>query len=296
MSQLNQIFTLEEAAQQFHQELSARNRSPETLRAYLGDLRLFFHWLHENNVVIKGVGQVERQDITEYLSHLGSRGVSGLSRSRKLAAIREYFRFLTDDLGVLDHSPADGITTPKKEKTPRTFLRTDEYSRMLSLAGAHPRDFCILTVFLQTGIRVSELCELRVSDIDIKGRTLLVRQGKGMSGRTIPLEKKAIQALTTWIAARPHQLGDHLFLNRFGEPIAERGVRRIVVKYREQAGITRAASCHSLRHTCATFKAEKGVTAFQLQQLLGHKRLDTTQIYVHLGQQSLRKVMEATSL
>jgi site-specific recombinase XerD len=296
MNQAKRLPTIEEAIEHFRQELAARNRSPETLRAYLGDLRLFIEWLHENNVVAERVDQVERQDITEYLAHLGSRGISGLSRSRKLAAIREYFRFLADDLGILDRSPAEGIATPKKEKTPRTFLRPDEYSRMLSLAGAHPRDFCILTIFLQTGIRVSELCELRLDDIDIKGRALLVREGKGMSGRTIPLEKKAIQALTTWISARPDQLDDYLFLNRFGEPLVERGVRRIVVKYRELAGITRAASCHSLRHTCATFKAEKGVTAFQLQQLLGHKRLDTTQIYVHLGQQNLRKVMEATSL
>jgi integrase/recombinase XerD len=296
MHRQNQIPSLEEAIEQFRQELGARNRSPETLRAYLGDLRLFIRWLRENNVVIERVDQVERQDITEYLAHLGSRGVSGLSRSRKLAAIREYFRFLTDDLELLGRSPAEGISTPKKEKTPRTFLRGEEYSRMLSLAGAHPRDFCILTVFLQTGIRVSELCELRLDDIDVKGRVLLVREGKGMSGRTIPLEKKAIQALTNWMAARPDTLDDHLYLNRFAAPLVERGARRIVVKYREAAGITRAASCHSLRHTCATFKAEKGVTAFQLQQLLGHKRLDTTQIYVHLGQQNLRKVMEATSL
>src|SRR4051812_33036653 len=221
MNQHNRIPTLEEAVEQFHQELSAKNRSTETLRAYLGDLRLFIRWLHENTIVAERVDQVERQDIPEYLAHLGSRGVSGLSRSRKLAAIREYFRFLTDDCGVLDRSPAEGISTPKKEKTPRTFLLTDEYSRMLSLAGVHPRGFCFLTVFLQTGIRVSELCELRLDDIDVRGRTLLVREGKGMNGRTIPLEKKAVQALTTWLAARLDTLDDHVFLNRFGEPLVE---------------------------------------------------------------------------
>src|SRR5215203_944657 len=140
MNQHNRILTLEEAIEQFHQELSAKNRSPETLRAYSGDLRLFIRWLHENSIVAERVDQVERQDITEYLAHLGSRGVSGLSRSRKLAAIREYFRFITEDLELLERSPAEGVATPKKEKTPRTFLRTDEYTRMLSLAGANPRD------------------------------------------------------------------------------------------------------------------------------------------------------------
>src|ERR671936_752517 len=85
-------------------------------------------------------------------------------------------------------------------------------------------------------------------------------------------------------------------INYKGEPISERGIRKLVVKYRKDAGITKRASCHTLRHTFATYKAEKGVSPFQLQQWLGHANLNTTQIYVHLGKQNAKKIMEQTSL
>lgn len=239
---------------------------------------------------------MERADITEYLASLAARGISGLSRARKLAAIREFFRYLVDQVGELSKSPADGIPTPKKEKNSRTWLISDEYSRMLSLAGGNPRDYAILQVFLQTGLRVGELIDLKVDDADFTARLLQVR-GKGMVSRDIPLEKKAIQALRSWLAVRPDDVEyPHLFLNRYGEPISERGVRKLVVKYRIAAGIAKRASCHSLRHTMATYKAEQGVNPFQLKEWLGHARLDTTQIYVHLSKRSGRKVMERTSL
>jgi site-specific recombinase XerD len=87
-----------------------------------------------------------------------------------------------------------------------------------------------------------------------------------------------------------------VFLNYQGEPISERGIRKLVVKYRKEAGITKKASCHTLRHTFATYKAEKGVSAYQLQQWLGHANLNTTQIYVHLGKQNSKKIMQDTNL
>jgi len=165
------------------------------------------------------------------------------------------------------------------------------------LPGAgNPRDYAILQVFLQTGIRVSELCNLSLSNIDLDARVLRVSVGKGMVAREIELEKKGIQAIKSYLVVRPQGLYDQLFLNKDGEPISERGVRWLVVKYREQAGITKKASCHSLRHTFATYKAERGVSPFQLKEWLGHANLNTTQIYVHMGRQNAKKVMEATSL
>jgi integrase len=188
------------------------------------------------------------------------------------------------------------VETPKKERGVRAFLRPDEYRAMLALAGGNPRDYAILQVFLQTGVRVSELCNLRLDDVDVEGRTLRVTSGKGMVARDIELEHKAILAVRSWRAVRPPSSDDHLFLNRFGEPLGERSVRRVVVKYRGKAGITKRASCHSLRHTFATVKAEKGVSPFQLKEWLGHANLNTTQIYVHMARQNAKKVMEATSL
>src|SRR5207248_10417325 len=124
---------------------------------------------------------------------------------------------------------------------------------------------------------------LTLRDIDFIKPSITVR-GKGNAQREIALEKKGIQALRSYLAVRPVPEGssERLFLNYQGEPISERGVRKLVVKYTKAAGSTKKASCHTLRHTFATYKAEKGVSPFQLQQWLGHANLNTTQIYVHL--------------
>lgn len=163
------------------------------------------------------------------------------------------------------------------------------------MAGGSPRDYAILQVFLQTGIRVRELAGLTLDDIDLVNYFLKVR-GKGQVEREIELEKKGVQALKNYLSLRPESLSNILFLNYKGEPISERGIRKLVVKYKEKAGITKKASCHALRHTFATYKAERGVSPFQLQKWLGHANLNTTQIYVHLGKQNAKKAMEQTSL
>jgi integrase/recombinase XerC len=150
-------------------------------------------------------------------------------------------------------------------------------------------------VFLQTGIRVSELAHLTVAHVDLQKPAITV-QGKGGTEREIVLEKKGVQALRNYLAVRPQSLSDHVFLNYQASPISERGIRKLVVKYTKGAGITKRASCHTLRHTFATYKAEKGVSPFQLQQWLGHANLNTTQIYVHLGKHNAKKIMEQTSL
>ncbi len=156
------------------------------------------------------------------------------------------------------------------------------------MAGSTLRDYAILQVFLQTGIRVSELCSLTLSDVDLADRTLTIRQGKGMADRTIELEKKGLQTLRNSLRSRPQRLSDALFLNYQAEPISERGVQKLLAKYVKLAGITKKISPYSLRHTFATYKAERGVSPNQLQQWLGHRNLNTTQIYVHLGKQNSR--------
>jgi site-specific recombinase XerD len=286
---------LDQALDAFLRSLAGKNRSPATSRAYKTDVSQFIEWIHANNLAIKRVDQVERADITEYLSSLAQRGLTGVSRARKMAAIREYFRFLEND-DLIGRSPAAGTETPKKEKGTRTALRPDEYTRMLSAAGGNPRDYAILQVFLQTGIRISELCDLRLDDVDCEAQMLKVRSGKGMVAREIELERKGIQAVRSWLAVRPPVVDDHFFLNRYGDPIGERGVRKLVTRYRVAAKLTKRATPHSLRHTFATYKAEKGVSPFQLKEWLGHANLNTTQIYVHMARQNAKKLMGGTSL
>jgi site-specific recombinase XerD len=286
--------TLEHGLARFLDALLGKNRSGATLRAYRTDVLQLITFLRETNVAITEAGDVRKVDILDYLSALAKKGLTGIARARKLAAIREYFRYL-EDVGIIDKPPTTGIETPKREKHSRAYLRSDEYTKMLSLAGAHPRDYAILQTFLQTGIRVSELAHLTIDDIDFLKPAVTVR-GKGGAEREIALEKRGMQALKNYLAVRPEGLSSTLFLNYKGEPISERGIRKLVVKYRKNAGITKRASCHTLRHTFATYKAEKGVSPFQLQQWLGHANLNTTQIYVHLGKQNAKKLMEQTSL
>jgi site-specific recombinase XerD len=147
--------TLEKGLATFLNALSGKNRSAATIRAYQTDILQFIAFLHENNVSIQKPAEVEKIDVMEYLSSLAKRGLTGIARARKMSAIREYFRFL-EGVGIITKSPTTGIETPKREKNSRQVLRADEYTKMLSLAGANPRDYAILQVFLQTGIRVSE--------------------------------------------------------------------------------------------------------------------------------------------
>jgi site-specific recombinase XerD len=286
--------TLEKGLDAFLDAMLGKNRSSATLRAYTTDLRQFLTFLTENNVAITEVGDVQKVDVLDYLAHLARRGLTGVARARKVSAIREYFRFL-EGVGVIHKSPTTGIETPKREKTTRQYLRSAEYTRMLSLAGANPRDYCVLQVFLQTGIRVSELASLTINDVDFDKPAIKVA-GKGSVEREIVLEPKGIKALKSYLALRPQSLSDALFLNYKGQAISERGIRKIVVKYTKAAGISKRVSCHTLRHTFATYKAEKGVSPYQLQQWLGHANLNTTQIYVHLGKQNAKKIMAQTSL
>jgi len=254
----------------------------------------FFTWLAENDITVTAPQHISRSHIIDYLAHLADHGRSGVTRARKLAAIREYCTFLVDE-NRLPASPAATIAMPKKERKSRVFLRVDEYMRLLNAAAGHSRDYAILQLFLQTGIRVVELTRLLLTDVDLDGQTMLMN-GKGNKQRTMYLEKKAIQAIRAHLADRPRSLDQHLFLNYQGTGFSVRGVMDSVQKYRNLAGITKQCSCHSLRHTCATHKAAKGFTPRQIQDLLGHEKVETSFISVHLATTDARKLMEQTSL
>src|SRR6266496_705199 len=273
--------------------LSGRNLSGHTATAYRTDLLQFLSFLTENDLTVNSPEKITRSHILDYLTHLADLSRSGVTRVRKLAAIREYLKFLVAE-GTLTLSPAENITRPKQERKQRVFLRVDEYMRLLNAAAGNSRDYAILQLFLQTGIRVAELVGLQLSEIDLEAGTMLIN-GKGNKQRTVYLEKKATQALRSYLPNRPRSLDQHVFLNYKGSGLSVRGVMDIVEKYRQLAGITKKFSCHSLRHTCATYKAVKGYTPPDLQDLLGHKKPETSLIYVHMARDA-RELMQQTSL
>ena len=286
----NQLFT---SLERFLTSLTGRNLSSHTGTAYRTDLMQFLTWLTENDISVTSPEQITRTHILDYLSHLAGLGRSGVTRTRKLAAIREYCKFLIAEQ-LIPHSPTEHIVRPKSERKQRVFLRVDEYMRLLNAAAGNSRDYAILQLFLQTGIRVAELVGLTLSDIDLATGAMLIN-GKGNKQRTVFLEKKASQALRAYLPNRLHSLDQHVFLNYQGTHLSVRGVMDIVEKYRKLAGITKQFSCHSLRHTCATYKAVKGYTPPDLQDLLGHKKPETSLIYVHMARDA-RELMQNTSL
>jgi integrase/recombinase XerC len=166
--------SFEEGLASFVRSLEGRNRSPHTIRSYATDISQCITFLRATDITVQSPADVTRSHVSEFLAFLGQQAVLGLTRARKLAAIREYFRFLVREQG-LPHSPTEGIQTPKKERHRRTYLLPSEYNRLLSLAGANPRDYAILQVFLQTGVRVSELVSLTLDDVDFERRRLLAR-------------------------------------------------------------------------------------------------------------------------
>jgi integrase/recombinase XerC len=223
-----------------------------------------------------------------------NKGQTGTTRARKLISLQVFFIYLVET-GILPLSPAEKIKRPKREQKSKHFLRPDEYNHLLAEAAGNPRDYCIFQIFLQTGIRVSELIALTLADLDLTQKTLTIH-GKGSKERTIPLEKKSFQAFHLYLQHRPTTGDSHLFLNYQGSGLSIRGVRKLVDKYLKKAGITKQISCHGLRRTCLTNKAARNMNAFAIQKLAGHSRMETTKIYVQLGTEDLRPLMEQTSL
>jgi len=221
-----------------------------------------------------------------------------VSRQRKLTAIRGLFAYLEAE-GVIAKSPALSVAPPTREQREPVALRPDEYARMLNLARHSARDSCILSLFLRLGLRVSELCALELEDVDQTAGTLLVRSGKGKKDRAIEIDRKTLATLKRWMQARPAVAHDRLFVsgrNLNYRPLSIRGARWLVATYLDQAGITKQASCHTLRHTCATQRYANGAPLVVLQRLLGHADLSTTQKYLHPERLGTKKVMEATNL
>jgi site-specific recombinase XerD len=145
MKQADAVF--HQTLEQFLSELSGKNRSPLTVRCYGIDCRQFLSWIADNDLTVTHPAAITKSHLSEYLSSLSDQGLSGRTRARKLAAIKEYFRFLVGS-GVIAISPAETVNAPKRERNGRTYLTVSEYTKLLSLAGSNPRDYAILQVFL----------------------------------------------------------------------------------------------------------------------------------------------------
>jgi site-specific recombinase XerD len=278
--------------------LQGQNYSPKTLRAYGDDLHQFLAWVEKNRVDWDSPTRFTRGDIEGFMQYLAAQRRSGVTRVRKLAAIRKFFTFLEENQ-ILAANPANTIKGARREEKEPNILYKEQYKALLYEASDNIRDYAIIQTFLQTGIRLSELASLRVEDVDLEHRNVTVRQGKGKKDRQIPLVDDVLKALRNYVRYRNTQLildDDIFFLAKNGTSLNVSTVKYTVAKYVKKAGIRKKVSVHTLRHTFGAHKADKHMSLATLQELMGHKKKETTLKYIHLAKTNLRSEMVQTAL
>lgn len=238
--------------------------------------------------------------IREFLAYLYAQNYTKSTTARKLATLRSFFKFLIRR-GQVSVNPLSTIRTPKQEKRLPKCLDLEQVQKLLDapddtgLLGA--RDKAMLEVLYSSGIRVSELVELEVSDLDLQEGILRVR-GKGRKDRLTPIGSQAIHALQRYFELRnadsrsQSQPSQRVFLNKHGESLSTRSVRRKLDKYLVEAGLDPGISPHTLRHSFATHLLNNGADLRSVQELLGHQSLSTTQIYTHLTTSRVKQVYD----
>ena len=298
-----------------------KNRSKNTIREYYYDLRhaLKFLKLYKSDYKVKDITMeiieaadisnldidfiksITLQDLYAYLNYLSNVcSDKPATRSRKVAALRSFFNYLTFKQKILDKNPTVELETPKLSKRLPKYLTLDESIALLhSIDGKfQKRDYCIITLFLNCGLRLSELVSINMKDI--KNNVLTV-VGKGDKERSIYLNKACQDALSSYIAVRPKDNlkdRDALFISERGGRIGRRTVEVMVKKYIEEAGLDpKKYSPHKLRHTAATLMHKHGgVDIRSLQQILGHESISTTEIYTHVDSEEVKKALESNPL
>jgi len=291
--------------QQFNHYLALeKNASPHTCRCYRKDLEGFEDFLKSSGMYLNpaGVVEIEKVDrlaIRKYMSFLHRKNKKS-SIARKISTLRSFFKYLIREQ-VISSNPAKSVSTPKVEKTLPTTLSVDEAFRLMESPQSLPekssdlskenrlRDRAILELLYSSGLRVSELVGLNLNQLNSDLGIARV-MGKGRKERIVPVGVKAIEALKAYLEDRGVFRGeDPIFVNSFGGRLTTRSVGRLMKKYTRQSGIFRKVSPHSLRHTFATHLLDAGADIREIQEMLGHSSLSTTQRYTHV---SMGKLME----
>ena len=301
----------------YHETIKAH--SQRTVDEYYLDLRNFFRYLKwtrdpalqeqpmesvdVRDVDLTFVGSVTLTEIYAYMSYPNSdrsaKGLNPTSRARKLATIRSFYGYLCNKVHKLDRNPVKDIDAPKLKKTLPRYLTLDESISLLeSVDGPNrERDLCILTLFLNCGLRISELIGLNLSDVHEDALRVL---GKGNKVRMVYLNQACLDTLRDYLAVRRPITGpdrDALFLSARSQRISRSMVNALVKKHLSQAGLDSTQySSHKLRHTAATLMLQNGVDVRAVQEVLGHEHLNTTEIYTHIDNEALRVAAKANPL
>ena len=303
------------------------NKSPNSVKEYNYDLTNFLKFmvirlkltnetdLSKIDILIfteNDLKKITLDDIHAYISHLAIDNRSkATTRARKVSTIRIFFKYLSQKANILEINPAQNLETPKLQKRMPKYLSLEDSKKLLSVAENednrnYKRDYAITTLFLNCGMRLSELVGININDIDFSECKMTVI-GKGNKERTIYLNKSCMVALNDYLSSRPaSNMVKHdsknsekaLFLSEQKQRISNRTVQNIISKELKQAGLdTKNLSVHKLRHTAATLMYQYGkVDIRALQELLGHQSISTTEIYTHVNNEQVRNAIESNPL
>ena len=273
--------------------IQIKHSSENTISSYLRDLRQFASYLHEMNME---VSEVSRDTINAYMAYLHEKGKSAATVSRSLASLKSFFHFAVDQ-GQIETNPVVNIRVEKAEKKLPQILTGEEVELLLEQPKCKDmkgyRDKAMLELLYATGIRVSELINLNIDDVNLPGG--FIKCTSNGKVRIIPLYPEAIQALSDYIEnVRPKMVADiqeqSLFVNVSGDRMSRQGFWKIIKYYQEKAHIDKDITPHTLRHSFAAHLLENGADLRSIQEMLGHSDISSTQIYAQLVKQNLKSV------
>ena len=302
------------------------NKSPNSIKEYNYDLAMFlkfiklhFHLTDEHDfskITIKDISidtikKIKLDDIHAFISYLATEQKSKpATRARKVSTIRIFFKYLSQKANLIENNPAQDLETPKLDKRLPRYLNLDDSKKLLAATDNednrnHERDYTIITLFLNCGMRLSELVGININDIDFSENKMTVI-GKGNKERTIYLNNACVKAISEYLAVRPKNgikadklnSPKALFLSERKTRISKRTVQHIVYTKLMAAGLDPSKySTHKLRHTAATLMYQYGqVDIRALQELLGHESISTTEIYTHVDNSQIRSAVERNPL
>lgn len=292
------------------------NKSSNTIKEYNYDMVNFLKYLKrenkEENIIINDITlddlrKLTLDDLHEYMSYLKNKNHNqAATRARKAATLKTFFNYMTAKTNQLEFNPAQNLETPKIGKRLPKYLSLEESKNLLSTVNSNDdskfkeRDYAIITLFLNCGIRLSELVGINLKDINFEEEKMTVL-GKGNKERTIYLNNACMSAIKDYLDTRPiegikKEYKDALFISERKERISQRTVQHIVKTYLAKCGLDKY-SVHKLRHTAATLMYQYGnVDIRALQELLGHENISTTEIYTHVSNKQIRAAVDTNPL
>lgn len=299
---------------------STKGSSDNTVKEYYYDLRVFVRFIKRrknlvddsidfNDIPIEDISpeeleRVTKQDIYAYNAFLErERKISNRSKFRKISSVRSFYNYLYAKIEVIKKNPIIDIDMPKVEKTLPVYLTLDQSLNLLKTiekAKMKPvykkRDYAIVTLFLNCGMRLSELAGINISHLQDDNTLKVI--GKGNKERTIYLNEASVYAVNEYLKLRPQIKDDALFLSMREQRMSNRSIQHMIEKHMKNSGLdTNKYSVHKLRHTAATLLYQYGNADIRsLQEILGHESVNTTEIYTHVNKKSLKKMVESNPL